>query len=349
MGRSQKIVVGFSGGVDSLVAARLLLEQGCEVVPLFLEMGGEGAGERRRRARRAAAGLGLKLLVENLSAEFSREVVDYLVASYRRGETPNPCLHCNARIKFAGLAAAADRLGIETLATGHYCRRPPASRAGGLLRAVDRSKDQSYFLLQVPAAILRRTRFPLGELSKRGVLEMAALSGWRSEGYRESQELCFLNGGDYRDFLRRRDAAASRPGDIVTLDGEVVGRHRGLENYTVGQRRGLDIAWSEPLYVLRLDCRGNRLFVGPRAAADRRVFRVRELNWLGPEPAVGRELLCQIRHRHRPAPVRIAAAAADFLEVVFAVPQFAVAPGQGAAFYHDDRLLGGGIIETGTV
>ncbi len=352
MAVGEKVVLGFSGGVDSLVAARLIRERGCEVLLLFLEMGDRKDGFLRSRAQAGADQLGLELVVENVSRSFRREVVDYLKNSYLAGETPNPCLVCNARIKFAGLKAVADRLGWRTIATGHYCclAADPA-RAGRkqLLKGCDRVKDQSYFLCLVPRDILDRTVFPLGDMEKNEVLARARkLSGSNLENYRESQELCFLHGENYRDFLAREGLARRGPGAIVNLQGEVLGCHSGLENYTVGQRRGLDVAWSEPLYVLRLEVGNNRLVVGPRAAAGCRRFTVAGVNWLIDEPlGPGGEMkvLCQIRYRHRPAPARLRPGSEKgLLEVEFVEPQFAVAPGQGAAFYAAERLLGGGFI-----
>jgi tRNA-specific 2-thiouridylase len=354
MADRERVVLGFSGGVDSFAAARLLEEQGFEVVACFLVLGGAGDDILRERARAAAAILGLELWQEDLSGLFAANVIDYLKAAYTRGETPNPCVSCNAFVKFTGLAAVADRLGIARLATGHYCRRSPGAGREAeaeemeprlLLRAADRAKDQSYFLCRVPAVLLSRTLFPLGEFPKARVRELAAAAGLKLSGYRESQELCFLNGEDYRDFLRREGRAASRPGEIVLFSGEVVGRHRGLENYTVGQRRGLDIAWSEPLYVIKLDFAENRLVVGPRSVAGKREFWVRELNWAGPAPCAARSVFCQIRHRHTPAPAVIEPTPqAGFYRVEFEKPQFAVAPGQAAAFFQGDALLGGGVI-----
>ncbi len=345
----KKVVLGFSGGVDSLAAAVLLRRRGYGVVPVFLEMGGAGSVFLRQRAAGAAEKSGLELVVEDVSTLFYRQVVDYLKTSYLAARTPNPCIRCNAFVKFAGLAAVADRLGIEHIATGHYFRSGGGEVSGdtGLIcrRAVDRTKDQSYFLSQVPAKILGRALFPLGELSKNKVCEIAFAAGYELENYRESQELCFLNGENYRDFLRCEGLVGTGSGDIVTRTGECIGRHRGLQNYTVGQRRGLDIAWSEPLYVLELDFAGNRLVVGPRAVAGRRELLARELNWLVPPPVSGAEISCQIRHRHTAALARIfPVSGAEIFRVVFIEPQFAVAPGQGVAFYDGDRLLGGGVI-----
>ena len=353
MAAREKVLLGFSGGVDSLAVARLLTLQGFEVVPLWLEMGGEGDRYLHSRARRAAAGLGLELAVEKVAGVFAAEVVDYLKNSYARAETPNPCIRCNAFVKFAGLAAAADRRGIEKLATGHYIRAEPelaTGRGRSYHRALDAAKDQSYFLFLVPRKFLDRTLFPLGSRTKAAAFQLAADSGCDLANYRESQELCFLNGDNYRDFLSTAGPAGPGPGAIVNRRGEVLGRHSGLENYTVGQRRGLDVAWSEPLYVLRLDRENNRLVVGSRAETGCCEFTVADLNWLVEPRSAGeveREVLCRIRHRHQPAPARIRPGK-DLQTVVveFFAPQFAVTPGQGAAFYDGDRLLGGGLIKS---
>jgi len=345
-GGGKKIVLGFSGGVDSMVAALQLRLRGFRVIPVALDLGGADAPWLLDRAARAAALLGLELMIEPGAEVFSREVVQPLLAAYSQARTPNPCLCCNARVKFVLLGRVAERLRADGLATGHYLRRraTPDETEISWHQARDQGKDQSYFLQAVPTAWLRRCLFPLGELFKSEVLSLAREVGYELSGYRESQELCFLQGEKYQDFLLRQGLVGV-PGEITSLEGSFLGRHRGLQNYTIGQRRGLGVAYSEPLYVCALDGTRNRLLVGTREQVLRQSFQVTSVNWLVPSPAAPLKLECQIRYRHRPAPATLTPLSEDRVRIDFVTPQFAVTPGQGAAFYLGDRLLGGGTIE----
>ncbi|MBN2706593.1 MAG: tRNA 2-thiouridine(34) synthase MnmA [Deltaproteobacteria bacterium] len=345
-GGGKKIVLGFSGGVDSAVAALLLQRRGCKVIPVVLDLGGADAPFLLDRAARTAALLGLELMIEPGKEIFFREVVRNLLDDYRHARTPNPCLRCNARVKFALLARVAERIQADGLATGHYLRRwaNPGETEISWHQARDKGKDQSYFLQAVPSAWLRRCLFPLGELSKSEVLRLAREAGYELTGYRESQELCFLQGEKYQDFLLRQGLVGV-PGEITSLDGSFLGRHRGLQNYTIGQRRGLGVASREPLYVCALDFTRNRLQVGTREQALRQSFQVASVNWLLPFPDAPLPLECQIRYRHRPALATLTPLPENRARIDFVTPQFAVTPGQGAAFYAGDRLLGGGTIE----
>ena len=343
---SKKVVLGFSGGVDSAAAAVLLKRQGYQVVPLTLDMGGEDTPFLLERAEKMAARLGLELLVEPAADIFTQEVIEYLLFAYTHAQTPNPCIRCNALVKFARLAAVAERLKIEKLATGHYFRRLTGALKKPEItyhKAYDKSKDQSYFLFSVPEMLLQRCLFPLGEIHKDEALILAAEAGYELDNYRESQELCFLNGEKYQEFLVRRGVIGDR-GEIVDSQGCVLGEHHGLQNYTIGQRRGMGIAHPEPLYVIKLDYQHNRLLVGEREEVYSRWFKVNRINWLIEPPAQTFNLECQIRYRHQPAPALLTPLADGQVEIEFDSPQFAITPGQGAAFYHGDRLLGGGFI-----
>ena len=351
MSPKKRVVLGFSGGVDSAAAALLLKRQGYQVIPVLLDMGGSGSAFLQERARKMALRLGLELLVEPVAEVFAQEVIDYLLFSYTHAQTPNPCIRCNAAVKFARLAAVADRLRIEKLATGHYFRKsmlvPEESEAEyaevAYCKASDKLKNQSYFLFSVSETLLRRTLFPLAKLNKGEALILAAEAGYELDSYRESQELCFLNGEKYQEYLARRGVVGGR-GEIVNREGRVLGEHRGLLNYTIGQRRGMGVAHPTPLYVVKLDYPNNRLRVGEREEAESSAFKVNKINWLIEPPAQPLAIECQIRYRHQPAPALLTPSDNGQVEIVFDSPQFAITPGQGAAFYHGDRLLGGGFI-----
>ena len=346
MTKVKRVVLGFSGGVDSAAAAVLLKRQGYQVVPVVLDLGGADTPFLLDRASKMATRLGLELLVEPAAEAFSKEVIENLLFAYAHAQTPNPCIRCNALVKFARLASVADRLKIEELATGHYFRRfADASGKSEIIfrKAYDQRKDQSYFLLSVPEIVLRRTIFPLGEINKAEVLSLAAEAGYELDNYRESQELCFLNGEKYQEFLARRGVAGGR-GEIVDSQGRLLGEHQGLQNYTVGQRRGMGIAHSEPLYVIKLDYQNNRLLVGEREETYGSRLQVYKINWLIEPPSQPLKIECQIRYRHQPAPAILTPLTDDQVIIEFESPQYAITPGQGAAFYSGDRFLGGGII-----
>lgn len=346
MNKKTAVVLGFSGGVDSSAAAILLEQQGFRVIPVLLDFVSPDSSELRQRADRVARSLGLETpVVETVKNLFAEQVIADIAQACERGLTPNPCIRCNARVKFPALAEVADRLGVEHLATGHYLRRRlmPDGRPGWLM-AEDRQKDQSYFLLSVSRSLLSRTLFPLAEMKKSQVLELVAGHGFQLDNYRESQELCFLHGAKYQDFLRSR-GLVGEPGEVIGPGGEILGHHQGLQNYTIGQRRGLAIAYREPLYVTALDFAGRRLYLGTREMTAGQGFEVEKINWLtSPARPPQGSFACRIRHRHQPAAASCRQLADNRLLVEFDQPQFAVTPGQGAAFYQGERLLGGGII-----
>ncbi len=340
-----KVAVALSGGVDSAVAAALLQQQAIDLSGVHLRLSPQGppAGHLALLGER----LGLRLEELDLQADFARQVLDYFVEEYFRGRTPNPCLRCNATIKFGRLWQHLEATGATHLATGHYARlQKEADGALGLYRGVDRRKDQSYFLSRLPRELLPHLLFPLGELTKPEVRQR-----YRDLGLppgaddRESMELCFVPDGGYQAFIRQRRGAPGPPGDLVDSRGRVLGRHRGLEAYTVGQRRGLGIPAREPFYVTAIQPELNRVVLGQRAELLASGLLASRMNWLITPPVGELEAQAVIRYRHPGVPALIIPLEGGGVRVVFATPQAAVAPGQGVVFYHQDRVLGGGWIE----
>jgi tRNA-specific 2-thiouridylase len=343
--------IAISGGLDSLTAAWLLRSQGHRLLGLHFLTGFETAPaplsppEAAAPMQAIARQLGIPLEVVDLSDLFRRAVVDYFTAHYAAGLTPNPCLICNPAVKFGRLLEVARGRGAEWLATGHYARREMDSAGRWhLLRGVDRSKDQSYFLARLTAQQLAASRFPLGTFTKEAVRQLARTQGLRPAVSSESQDVCFIRGRSYDEFLEAQPGFASSPGSIVDLSGREIGRHGGLHRFTVGQRRGIDCPGPEAYYVVHLDRRGNRLVVGTRRQAMRSGCRVQGVNWIHPPDSFPLELAVQLRYRHHPAASRVDLRPDGGLAVEFHAPQSAVAPGQGAVFYRDNEVRGGGWI-----
>jgi tRNA-specific 2-thiouridylase len=358
-----RVAVGLSGGVDSSLTAALLVQAGWQVEGLTLWlMSGKGAccAEGLVDAAAICEQLGVPHHVVDSRQHFREQIVDFLVQGYAGGVTPLPCSRCNRAVKFGPMLqwAALER-GIERIATGHYARLRPASASTGgrtqLLRGLDGRKDQSYFLYDLPQQVLARLVFPLGELTKPDTRLEAERYGLRTAQKPESQDLCLADHhGSMRAFL---DAyLPARPGQIVLADGTVVGEHDGIEHFTIGQRKGLGVAWSEPLHVVRLDGAMNRVVVAPRGEATRRTCVVGAINWVAiAPPAEPIEVEVQVRYRSLPERAQLTPLAATSSDhaadrphrarLDFAEPQFSVAPGQAAVFYCGDVLLGGGLIQ----
>ena len=359
----ERVVVAMSGGVDSSLAAALLVEQGYDVVGIMLRLwseplkpvlGGEVEAATNRccsaesvhDAASIADQLGIPFYAISAEAPFKERVVDRWIESYADGLTPNPCLNCNRHIRFGFLLDYARSLGASYLATGHYARLRRA--AGGrfeLLRGMDRTKDQSYVLSVLGQADLGSALFPVGEYTKPQVRVMAAERGLPTASRVDSQDLCFVADGDYRRFLAEQAPDAVRPGPIVDTTGRKLGQHRGLPFYTIGQRSGLGIAAAHPLYVLRLDAEHNALIVGGAEELGERAFRTGPVSWVsGQAPAESFEAQVQIRYHSQPVAAKVTVAPGGGTWVQAPTALRDVTPGQAAVFYQGDACLGNGLI-----
>jgi tRNA-specific 2-thiouridylase len=352
------VVVAMSGGVDSSVAAALLVEQGYNCIGVMMRLWaevGEGEGSSNKccslesvhDARRMADALGIPFYLINVEQPFKQQVVDFFIDGYSRGVTPNPCIECNRHIRFDYLLNYARRLGADFLATGHYARlrRGPGGEVH-LLKGVDEAKDQSYVLSVLGQAELNDVLFPVGDYPKPEVRRIAAARGLPIASKHDSMDLCFIFDDDYRRFLRDWAAEAMRPGPIVDRRGRVYGEHAGLPGYTIGQRKGLGIAGTaEPLFVLELDYRTNQLVVGSAAELGRDRLTAERVNWtLDVAPPAGVRVGCKIRYKAQAAACTIFPQAEGRVEVRFDEPLRDITPGQGAVFYDGDLCLGGGVI-----
>lgn len=352
---AQKVVVAMSGGVDSSAAAALLKQQGYEVIGMMLRLWSEPGTEDSNRcctpdsmaqARRVAAKLDVPFYVLDAKNVFRETVVQYFLDGYARNQTPNPCLVCNLQIRWTFLLDHALALGADYMATGHYVRiRKDESGRRVLLRAVDRAKDQSYVLHVLTQDKLAHALFPVGEFTKPEIRRLARDFGLPTASRVDSQDLCFLAGDDYRNFLRRNANGIFKPGEIVIRDGRVVGRHTGLANYTIGQRKGLGIASPVPLYVLSKDQASNTLVVGGPEELGFAELIARDVNWVSGE--VPREPFhadVKIRYAAKEAGALVTPLNGGQAKVEFDAPARDVTAGQAAVFYQDDVMLGGGII-----
>ncbi|MFH1764161.1 MAG: tRNA 2-thiouridine(34) synthase MnmA [Gemmatimonadota bacterium] len=353
-----RILVAMSGGVDSSLAAALLVEAGHEVGGATLRTfcytgepshaksccGLEGVSD----AKGVARSLDIPHTVIDVEEDFTRDVIDDFVSEYAHGRTPNPCVRCNSFTKFGDLLARAQEMGADGIATGHYVRIDHGSPHGpALMRGADRNKDQAYFLWGLPRDTLSFLHFPLGNLTKAQVREMARERGLLTADKPESQEICFVPTGDYRDLLRTRlDHAhpAFQPGFFVTAKGEEIGEHSGFAGFTVGQRKGLPGGFPESMFVVEIRPGTREVVVGPRADMWAEWVELGDLNWLGPRPALGEEIDVQLRHRAKGVTARMEQMSEKALRLRLGEPQFAVTPGQSGVIFSGGRVLGGGRI-----
>jgi tRNA-uridine 2-sulfurtransferase len=352
-----RVVVAMSGGVDSSVVAALLAEEGYDVVGITLQLYDHGAAVGRKGAccagqdihdaRRVAETLNIPHYVLDYESRFRQSVVDEFADSYLRGETPIPCVRCNQTVKFRDLLDTARDLGAEALATGHYVRREMGPHGAELHRAADPARDQSYFLFATTREQLDFLRFPLGGLaSKAETRALATRFGLQTADKPDSQDICFVPNGRYADVVAKLRPGATQPGDIVHVDGRVLGRHDGIVNYTVGQRRGLGVGGAgDPLYVVAVRPESHSVVVGPKAALARARVVLRDMNWLGgPIPPEGVRATVKLRSMQTPAPCTVVMDSAGEATLILDTPQFGVAPGQAGVLYDGAHCLGGGWI-----
>ncbi|WP_196260596.1 tRNA 2-thiouridine(34) synthase MnmA [Pelagibacterium limicola] len=358
-----RVVVAMSGGVDSSVVAGLLAREGYEVIGITLQLYDHGeatfrkgsccAGQDIHDARRVSAALGIPHYVLDYEERFKKAVIDPFAESYARGETPIPCVACNQSIKFVDLMAVAKDLGADCLATGHYVRSKVVDGKRVLLRPLDKDKDQTYFLFATTGGQLDYLRFPLGNMTKDETRALARDMGLTIADKSDSQDICFVPRGSYSDVIKKLMPEAEVPGEIVDLNGRVLGQHKGIIHYTVGQRRGLGIASGEPLYVIRLDAKTQRVVVGPKSALATHTVRLRDVNWLGPRPLIemaagnGYALEAKVRSTRAPQEAVIQIRDGE-VYVTLVAGEAGIAPGQACVLYSDDgegaQVLGGGFI-----
>ncbi|MDE2748696.1 MAG: tRNA 2-thiouridine(34) synthase MnmA [Chloroflexota bacterium] len=355
--KDSRVVVAMSGGVDSSVAAALLVRAGYDVVGMMMRLWSDdsmgGADHNRcctpdqmRDARRIADQLGIPFYVLDSKDVFRDRVVQYFIDGHRAGFTPNPCLECNRHIRFDWLLRNALALDADYLATGHYARITKRPEGGWLLRkGLDPGKDQSYILSVMGQEQLSRTLFPVGGYPKAEVRRMAGELGLDAANRKDSQDLCFLGNSDYRDFLQLHAPDVMAPGPILSSKGEVLGEHKGLANYTIGQRKGLGLSYSEPLYVLAMNAIANALVVGTRDELGRDQFLAERVNWIsGVAPTDAFRAEVKIRYRAQAKEALVQPLGSGEMRVKFDEPQRGITPGQAAVVYDGDVCLGGGVV-----
>lgn len=355
-----RVVVAMSGGVDSSVTAALLKEEGYDVVGITLQLYDHGvavqkkgsccAGQDIHDARRVAEALGIPHYVLDYESRFKNQVMEEFADSYIKGETPIPCVRCNQTVKFKDLLDTARDLGADCMATGHYVQRMVgADGKAQLVRGVDSGKDQSYFLFATTQEQMDFLRFPLGHMDKEQTRIEAERFGLTVADKPDSQDICFVPEGRYVDVIERLRPGALEPGDIVDIEGNILGQHDGIVKYTIGQRRGLGIGgFEEPIYVVKLDAALRRVIVGPKEALQTAAIGVKEVNWIGEAvPAEGQDVIAKIRSTRPGVPARIFLHGTN-ARLELKEPEAGVSPGQAAVFYADDRVLGGGWINSAT-
>ena len=343
-----------SGGVDSSVAAYLLTRDGYDCIGCMMKLcpddvaheGGCCTADDAADARSVARRVGIPFHVFNMTDDFRREVIDRFVSRYLAGRTPNPCVDCNRTMKFALLRRRGEELGYDCLATGHYARIEYRDGRWTLRKARDPSKDQSYVLYHLTQAELAKTLFPLGDLTKSEARALAAENGFLNAAKPDSQDICFVPDGDYAAVIARYTGKTEPEGDFVLPDGSVIGRHKGISRYTVGQRRGLGVAYSEPLYVKRILVAENKVLLGRDEDLYGTSCDVSDVNWIaGETPSAPVRCAVKIRYRQTEQPATVTPLDGGRAHVEFDRPQRAITPGQSAVFYDGDEVLGGGEIE----
>lgn len=359
-----RVLVAMSGGVDSSVVAAMLAEEGYDVIGVTLQLYDHGAALARKGAccagrdihdaRRVAEEMGFPHYVLDYENQFKESVIDEFADAYLAGATPIPCIRCNEKVKFRDLLGTAKDLEADCMATGHYIQRKVGSSGVELHRAADPARDQSYFLFSTTTDQLDYLRFPLGHLkSKEETRELARKYGLSVADKPDSQDICFVPNGSYASVIEKLRPGAVEPGDIVHMDGRVLGQHEGVIKYTIGQRRGIGIGGGEPLYVVKLDAQKREVIVGPRDALTTKNISIAEINWLGAQaftdaPEGVWDVQVKVRSTRPPKPARIHVVDADTARIELLEPEEGVSPGQACVFYHEDgaRVLGGGWIKS---
>ncbi|HSH03113.1 MAG TPA: tRNA 2-thiouridine(34) synthase MnmA [Anaerolineae bacterium] len=356
-----RVVVAMSGGVDSSVAAALLVQQGYEVIGMMMRLWSEpGIGpdaplnrcctpDQMADARRIADQLGIPFYVVDVKDYFRQTIVQFFIDEHAHGRTPNPCIECNRQIRFHYLLQRALAMDADYLATGHYARVTHDDDGYHLWAGVDTHKDQSYVLHVLSQEELGHVLFPVGDYTKDQIRQLAADFGLPVASKKDSMDLCFLGDNDYRRFLREHAPDISQPGPILDHNGQHLGQHNGLPFYTIGQRKGLGISTDEPVYVIRKDIANNALIVAPRHAISQQTINVRQVNWIDGHPrSQPTPITVKIRYKARPIPATVIATAPEQALVTLNDPLGGITPGQGAVFYQGDQCIGGGIIADAT-
>jgi tRNA-uridine 2-sulfurtransferase len=358
--KPKRVVVAMSGGVDSSVAAALLVEQGYDVIGMMMRLWSEpGIGtnapanrcctpDQMADARHIAGILGIPFYVVDVKSFFYDKIVQFFIAEHEKGRTPNPCLECNRQVRFTYLLEQALALDADYLATGHYAQLKVCTHGIQIAKGVDEGKDQSYVLHMLTQQHLQHVLFPVGAYTKTEVRALAKKFGLPVASKSDSMDLCFLGDGDYRRFLREHSKKAAQPGPILDQNGVELGQHLGLANYTIGQRKGLGISTPEPVFVLQKDSANNALIVGSRNALGQFTLTVRDVNWISSTPPA-EPIRAQIKIRYKAAavPGTVTVMENGRVHVLFDDPVFGITAGQGAVFFDDDVCLGGGIITDG--
>jgi tRNA-specific 2-thiouridylase len=349
----KRIVVAMSGGVDSSVVAAMLHEQGHEVIGITLQLYDYGdaakkkgaccAGQDIYDARRVCEELGVPHYVLNYESRFREGVIDDFVDTYLSGGTPIPCVRCNQRLKFKDLLETARDLGADKMATGHYVRKEIIGNQSAMLKGQDPKRDQSYFLFATTNEQLDFLEFPLGGLEKSATRDLARKYGLEISEKPDSQDICFVPNGKYQEVIEKYRPGSLDPGNIVDLEGNILGEHVGVIGYTVGQRRGLGISAAEPLYVVKIDADKKEVTVGPKEALAVSTVHINDCNWLT-EPDAKRETIVKFRSTHDGVPAYVEHSGSGKATVTFIEPQYGVSPGQACVAYDNDRLMGGGWI-----